>query len=151
MWLKLSRFLPFIPLCPANSSHQHSSTLSSYPWVIHIRPCGYLQRSLLLGCEFLPLLQFPQIFTARGFEAFYPCTGTLDAWFVSLPSCSGLSAWECGTTLSSWSSSCHLAVCPLCHDCPSLPLLVVWMNVSSLTPWFSHFHVVWFSDSSGCF
>ena len=34
--------------------------------------------------------------------------------------------------------------------CPSLPLLLVWMDVSSLTPWLLGFHTVWFSVSSGC-
>ena len=33
----------------------------------------------------------------------------------------------------------------------SLPLLQVWMNVSSLSPWLSDFHAVRFSVSSGCF
>ena len=33
----------------------------------------------------------------------------------------------------------------------SPPLLPVWMNVSSLTPWLSDFHTVQFSVSSGCF
>ena len=36
-------------------------------------------------------------------------------------------------------------------SCPSLPLLPVWMNVSSLSPWLSDFHTVQFSVSSGCF
>ena len=36
-------------------------------------------------------------------------------------------------------------------SCPSPPLLSVWMNVSSLTPWSSDFHTVRFSISSGCF
>ena len=35
--------------------------------------------------------------------------------------------------------------------CQSLPLLPVWMNVSSLSPWWSDFHTVRFSVSSGCF
>ena len=35
--------------------------------------------------------------------------------------------------------------------CPSPPLLPVWMNVSSLTPWLSDFHTVRFSVNSGCF
>ena len=35
--------------------------------------------------------------------------------------------------------------------CPSPPLLPVWMNVSSLSPWLLDFHTVWFSVSSGCF
>ena len=34
-------------------------------------------------------------------------------------------------------------------SCPSLPLLPVWMNVSSLSPWFSDFRTVRFSGSSG--
>ena len=49
------------------------------------------------------------------------------------------------------SSSCCLAASPLHPGCPSLPHLPVWMNVSSLTPWLSDFHTVWFSGSSGCF
>ena len=48
-------------------------------------------------------------------------------------------------------ASCHLAVSPLRPGCPSLPLLVVWMNVSSSSPWLSDFRTVWFSVSSGCF
>ena len=43
-----------------------------------------------------------------------------------------------------------------CHESSptsyvSLPLLPEWMNVSSLTPCFSDFHMVQFSVSSGCF
>ena len=40
---------------------------------------------------------------------------------------------------------------PVCPSCLSLPLLPVWMNVSSLSPWLSDFHTVRFSVSSGCF
>ena len=36
-------------------------------------------------------------------------------------------------------------------SCPSLPLLLVWMNVSSLTPWLSDFYTIWFPGSSDCF
>ena len=40
---------------------------------------------------------------------------------------------KCGTD--------HPTSCLLAHpSCPSLPLLPVWMNVSSLTPWLSDFH-----------
>ena len=35
--------------------------------------------------------------------------------------------------------------------CLSPPLLQVWMNISSLTPWLSDLHIVQFSGSSGCF
>ena len=45
---------------------------------------------------------------------------------------------------------------PPCHEsslpgCPSLPLLQVCVNVSSLIPCLSDFHTVRFSVSSGCF
>ena len=49
------------------------------------------------------------------------------------------------------SASHHVAASPLCPGCPSPPLLLVWMNVSSLSPWLSDFHAVRFSVSSGCF
>ena len=39
----------------------------------------------------------------------------------------------------------------LSAHCPSLPLLPVWMNISSLTPWLLDFHTVQFSGSSGYF
>ena len=45
--------------------------------------------------------------------------------------------------------------CWVCLLCPCLesspPLLPVWMNVSSLSPWLSDFHTVRLSVSSGCF
>ena len=59
----------------------------------------------------------------------------------------GLSTCKCGTTQSS--SHC-LALHPLYPGCPSLPLLPVWMNASSLTPWVLDFHTIRFSGSSGC-
>ena len=46
--------------------------------------------------------------------------------------------------------SASLWVRPCCRQ-SSLPLLPVWMNVSSLSPWLSDFHTVRFSVSSGCF
>ena len=39
---------------------------------------------------------------------------------------------------------------PLHPSCPSQPLLLVWKNVSSLSPWLSDFHTVQFSVSFGC-
>ena len=67
-----------------------------------------------------------------------------------------LSAHKYGTAHSaSWlltqSASRRLAASPLCPRCPSPSLLPVWMNVSSLTPWLSDFHIIRFSVSSGCF
>ena len=60
----------------------------------------------------------------------------------------GLSACKCGTTCS---ASHQLAMRPLHPWCPSLPLLPIWMNVSSLTLWLSGFHTVRFSAVLGVF
>ena len=49
------------------------------------------------------------------------------------------------------SACCHLAVSPLHPGCPSLPLFLVWMNVSCLSPWLSDFHTIRISVSSSCF
>ena len=49
------------------------------------------------------------------------------------------------------SASRSLTVSPLRPSRPSLPLLLVWMNVSSLSPWLSDFYTVQFSVGSGCF
>ena len=84
------------------------------------------QWTLLWDWEFLPPLQpLPQDFTVRGVESlvFQSATPTLPVVWLC-----------CGS-------------CP--PDCPSPPLLPVWMNVS-LTPGLSEFHGVWFSDSSAC-
>ena len=85
----------------------------------------------------------------------------------------GLSVYESGATGSAShhlgeSASCSLA-CPVPQSatslglpaaalprvlstcCPSPPLLLVWMNVSSLSPCLLYFHIVQFSVSSGCF
>ena len=59
----------------------------------------------------------------------------------------GSSTHECGTTRSA--SHC-LAVHPFLADCPSLPLLPVRMNVSSLTPWLSDKLTIPFSGSYSC-
>ena len=36
-------------------------------------------------------------------------------------------------------------------SCQSLPLLQVWVNISSFSPWLLDFHTVQFSVSCGCF
>ena len=92
----------------------------------------------------------PHRFFQSDFEALFHHTGTLCCGSLShspvVPS--SLSTCKCGTTQSA--SHC-LARSPLCPCCPSLSLLPVWVNVSSLTSWLSDFHTVWFSGSSGYF
>ena len=100
--------------------------------------------------KFLPLTrQPPQLFSVRGLRLYFP---KLESWVVgsvSFPSCSSrficTHMWDHRVHKS---SPCHLSSLP---SCPSLPLLLVWMNVSSLTPWLSNFHRVRFSVSFGCF
>ena len=119
-------------------------------------PCGSLQWTLLWGWQFLLPQQPPQIFSVRGFEVLFLCTGTLCCvaclapllFLLVYPHTNvGLPA----TISPTWSSSCCLASCPFHSGCPFPPLLPVWMNVSSLTPWLLDFHTVHFSGSSGCF
>ena len=68
----------------------------------------------------------------------------------------GLSARKCRTTRS---ASCCLPSPvlqpPPCRESslprlPTPPLLLIWMNVSSLTSWVSDIHTVRFSVTSGC-
>ena len=89
------------------------------------------------------------------------------AWSIWLPSCFSLfictQMWDCLVCqlpphpvseqphCTSWSSSSCPAVSPLHPSCPSLPLLLVWMNVFSLTLWLSDFHTAQLSGSPGCF
>ena len=106
--------------------------------------------------RFFLLPQPPLVFTARGFEALFPCAGTL----VCLVCCLVHLLLPCRPaaalpTLLHNVPPCWVLQPPPCHEssppsCVSPPLLPVWMNASSLTPWLSDFHTVQFSVSSGC-
>ena len=98
----------------------------------------------------------PTGFTARGFETLFPHAGTLGYTVCLAPQLflpvyphANVGPWPASFHLTTQSASCCLAACPLHPSCPSAPLLPVWMNVSSLTPWLSGFHIVQFSGSSG--
>ena len=100
---------------------------------------------------------------SQGFEALFPCAGALHcAVSFTFPAC--LSMHECGVMGSAscltpcskirhltGSTSRCLAASSLHPGCLVVPLLLVWMNVSSLSPSLLDFHAVRFSDSSGCF
>ena len=127
-------------------------------FVYILGPCGSLQWTLLWDWEFLPLLLPPQNFIARGSEALFLPAGTLGCMVYLAPQLffqvypnSNVSMPNPPAILPTHTSSSHLSVCHLCLSYPSLPLLPVWMNVSSLTPWLSNFHTVWFSGSSVLF
>ena len=130
------------------ATHKHrlgSSDADSWVggFVYILGPCGSLQQTILWGWEFLPLHQSPQVFTVKGFEILFPCTGNLGC-VVCLPpqlflpvylhKNMGLPALSAFTL---WSS-------PVRPGCPSPPFLLVWINASSLTPWLSYFHTAWF-------
>ena len=104
--------------------------------------------SVRLGVS--PAFTTPTDFYSQRIWGFiFPCQnpglGSLSRSPIVPPS---LSARKCGTTQS---TSHHLAAHHLHSGCWSLPLLLVWMNVSSLTPCLLDFHRVRFSDSFGCF
>ena len=115
-----------------------------------------------LSCEAgsfsLCLLNPHRFFSVRGFEALFPCVGTLGCAVCLIPSCS---SWFICTRMWGRLVCQLLPIHPVLQPppfrqcslpgCPSLPLLPVWMNVSSLSPWLLDFHTVRFSVSSGCF
>ena len=100
-----------------------------------------------------------RVFESEVLRLYFPVLEPWVAQSVLLPSCSSgfiyTQMWDhlvCRPLPHlPWYSSCCLASSPLNSSCPSLPLLPVWMNVSSLTPWLLEFHTVQFSVSSGCF
>ena len=108
-----------------------------------------------------PTTTIPKVFLSEVLRLYFP---TLEPWVVqsvSLRSCSSRfictlhsNVGPCGPPLSTLLTcpTSHLAANPLSPSCLSLfPLLPVWMNVSSLTPWLLDFHIVWWSSSSYCF
>ena len=98
------------------------------------------------------------VFSVRGFEALFPQTGTLGCG-VCLTSQLFLPVYpHANVGLPSMPAATLptpvFQPLPCCESSPSsclsLPLLPMWMNVFSLTPWLLGFHKVQFSVSSGC-
>ena len=115
-----------------------------------------------LSCEamsFSCCLNPHRFFQSEVLRLYFSCSVTLGCTICLAPQCSSwfthTQVWYCPLhqplLVLTQSSSCCLAVSPVCPSCPSLLLLLVWMNVSSLTPWLSDFHTVRFSVSSGYF
>ena len=103
-------------------------------FVYVLGPHGSLQWTLLWVWEFLPLLQPLQVFSVRGFEALFPCSGTLCCVVCLAPQLFLLVYLH-----SSVGPPAPLATLlrVLSIRLPSPSLLLVWMNVSSLTLWLS--------------
>ena len=105
--------------------------------------CGSLQQTLLWGWIFLLPPQHPQVFPVRGLRLYFPSLEPWVVWFVSLPGCPSQLILT-----QMWGIPVYqLLVCFLQTGSLSPPLLPVWMNVTSLTPWLLDFHAVWFSGS----
>ena len=88
-------------------------------------------------------------------------TGVCSQWFEALFPCAGALGCQAVTRSTSCCLTGQLQLCPPAPQsatslglpamalllsslpgCPSPPLLPVWMNVSSLSPWLSDFHTV---------
>ena len=96
------------------------------------------------------------VFNQR-FESLFPLTGTLGCEVYLILHLFLLVYLHANVRpLSPQAAARWACQLPPCHEsspsgCLSPPLLPVWMNVSSLSPWSSDFHAVRFSVSSGCF
>ena len=88
------------------------------------------------------------MFSVRGFEALFPHAGTLGCKVCLAPQLFLLVYPHANVGPPGLPAALPWSSPP---SCPSLPLLPVWMNVSSLTSWLLDFHTVRFSGCSGCF
>ena len=129
-------------------------------------PCGSPQQTLLWGWGPLPLpLQPSWVSPIRGPRLYFPAgaVGCVVCFapppFLPVYLCANVGSWGLLAVALpiptihhlARSASHRLAGSPLHPGFPSLPLLPVWMNLSSLSPWLLDFHAVQFSVSSGCF
>ena len=73
----LSASFQSLPLIPTSKLGPSGADSRMGGFVYVLGPCGSPQQSLLLGWEFLLWPEPPQVFSVRGFEALFPCTGTL--------------------------------------------------------------------------
>ena len=132
-----------------------------------LEPCGSLQD---LSCEagsFSCCHSPHRCFQSEVFEALFSHTGTL-GWAVSFAPQLFLLVYQLANVgqpalpdTASPNPSGTILLTPVLYplpyhnplhpSCPSPPLLPVWLNVFSLTPWLSDFHTVRFSASFGYF
>ena len=157
-WL-LAGFQSLAPLPTSKLGHSGADSWVG-GFVCILGPCGSPMNSpVRLGVS--PAASTPTgFFQSEVLRLYFPVLEPWVAWSISLPrfflpvyphANMGLPPLPAYTVSPTWSSSCCLAMCPLHSSCPPPPLLLVGINVSSLTPWLSDFHIVWFSGSSGYF
>ena len=94
-------------------------------------------------------------FQSEILKLYFPVLDPWVAWCVLLRGSSPIYLHQNVGPPSPQPQPCCQSSPPGCLSLPlllTLPLLLVWMNVSSLTPWLLDFHTVLFSVSSGfCF
>ena len=122
-----------------------------------LRPCRPFKPSFLRLWQFLLLPQPALVFTARSYGtgslgcAVWPGAGI--ACSQGIPPDFYLPHMNVGLPVP----QLPLPLCSTPHLLASvpisttLPLLPAWVNVASLNPWLSDFHIIWFSDGSGCY
>ena len=119
-------------------------------------PCGVSPTNSPVRLGVSPTATTPQVFTVRGFEALFPHAGTLGCLVCLALRLFLLVCLQSNVGLPS-PPAIALPIPVLqplpCREssppgCPSPPLLLVRMNVSSLTPWLLDFHTAQFSGSS---
>ena len=143
----LAWLLPcFQSLLPLPTSILGPSGVDSWVsgFVYDLGPFGPLQQTFSWDWEFLPLLQPWLVFTARGFEALLPCAWTLGCVVCLVPQLflSVSPLVNVGLPGLQATALLHVFI-----GCLPPPLLLVWVNVSFLTPWWLDFHTFWFSGS----
>ena len=107
--------------------------------------------STQLSCEagsFSTAASTPTGVFSQRFEALFPHAGAL-GWVVCLAPQLFLLVYLTRNVGPPVLQPLPCEFCPT--SCPSPPLLLVWMSISSLSPWWSDFPTVRFSVSSGCF
>ena len=146
--LAVSQSLPPLPIGKLGPSGA-DSCLGGWVYVssrtLWVSPTNSLVRLGVSPAAATPTHFYSQKFWGFIFPHWNPALHGLSHSPVVPPS---LSSCKCATARS---TSCCLASGPLRSGCLFLPLLLVWMNISSLTPWLSDFVTVWFSSSSRYF
>ena len=89
-------------------------------------------------------------FFSQGFEVLFPHAGTLGNRVCLVPQLF-LTVYPHANVGPPAPPAAALPTSPLHPGYMSLPVIQVWMNVSSLTLRLLDFHTVQFSGSSGCF
>ena len=152
--MPLALLLSHFQSLPLLSTNELGADSRAGGLVYVLGPCGSLQWTLLWGWEFLLLLQFSQVFTTRGSESLFPCTGTLGCVVCLTPQlflrvylyANGGPLSLPGATLPTLS-----VALPRILSTPAAGLRPSYQSgwMLSLTSWLSDFHTVQFSASSG--